>query len=723
MLASRAETVISAFAPSGVHLRLLSGLELQDFVADQTSGEDERTTPSAFEPVTLRHGAYATLPPRRLARRLAAAEKVRKKTRKRGGTPAPPAPGIGDLTLTDLTLSDKIAPDAVRVHADYLRVGNRYHATLFVYEWMPDVGFGDLQGLMNIPGRVKIVKYIDPLPQDKAVQAIAAKAAELEAAHYTASDGDVRARRQRQIAYESADAAQTQLQTGQQGMLDLSFLVHCEAGSRDDLDALVESVRTKLAAIRVSAKLAREESWQGYVSTLPFGKNYLTHRYANKPMLTYPLACLFVHGSFQLHHEDGILMGVDPYSGSTVVLDSRELPNPHMVVVGQPGGGKTVAAKAMSTRLRMRGHRVVIIDPEGNSGYGRVARSLGGQYVVFGIGSRHCFNPCDLTDNYLNLSLLASAVEDEERDPEEARRMARAQALKGKIRMLTRLVSLMLTSDDGTGGLTGGEQSLVERVWHEVYAEKGITDDPDTHSLTPPTMPDFFRRIREVPALRDASDRLYSWEHGALRDVFGSQTNVDMANKYLVLQIAGVEGSEKAAIMYALLDFLNGRLSDPTEPSDCFVDEFWSLLKYPMAAEFAEVMFRSGRARNNAMVALTQEISEFLASEQGKVIMRISASQLLLKQNKKTAEILDEFIDLSEEQKRDIITFEKGAGYLVVENNQVPLYVAISPEEDRLFNTDPKREAAFERAELEAAAGVLRGESPEGAPPTVRQTG
>jgi hypothetical protein len=46
----------------------------------------------------------------------------------------------------------------------------------------------------------------------------------------------------------------------------------------------------------------------------------------------------------------------------------------------------------------------------------------------------------------------------------------------------------------------------------------------------------------------------------------------------------------------------------------------------------------------------------------------------------------------------------------------VPLYVAISPAEDRLFNTDPKREAAFERAELEAAAGVLRGQSPEEAP-------
>src|SRR3712207_7839534 len=48
-----------------------------------------------------------------------------------------------------LTLADKISPDAVRIHPDYVRVGNRYHATLFMYDWPPDVGFGDLRGLLR----------------------------------------------------------------------------------------------------------------------------------------------------------------------------------------------------------------------------------------------------------------------------------------------------------------------------------------------------------------------------------------------------------------------------------------------------------------------------------------------------------------------------------------------------------------------------------------------
>ena len=95
VLASRAETVISAFAPSGVHLRLLSGLELQDFVADQTSGEDERTTPSVFEPVTLRHGAYATLPPKKAGPSPRRRGEGKEEDEEEGGTPAPPAPGIG----------------------------------------------------------------------------------------------------------------------------------------------------------------------------------------------------------------------------------------------------------------------------------------------------------------------------------------------------------------------------------------------------------------------------------------------------------------------------------------------------------------------------------------------------------------------------------------------------------------------------------------------------
>lgn len=700
VLSERAEIVFDSFGRFGARLRLLTDLELLAFLKGQTRGVPENTDepPLLWEPVTLEVGGYELASPQRQGKLLAAAERFRKH--------APPAMGIGDLTL-----ADRISPDAVRVHADYLRVGGTYHATLFLYEFPPDVGFGDLQGLLHVPGRVKVVKYVKPLPQEKAVGILGGKVAELEAAEYTASDGNVIATQQRAHARASAASAMDQLLSGEQRYFELSLLIHCEADSKDELHSLVETVRTRLAGLRAEALLAREEAFEGFKSCLPLGTNHLSARYASKGMLTHPLACLFVYGTYQVNHENGVLLGINPESGSLVVLDSRRLMNPHMVVLGTSGGGKTQTVKALSTRLRMCGHRVVCIDPEGNSGYGRVARALGGEYVVFGIGTPAKFNPCDLNADYLNLSLLADAGV-EEADPEAAMRRARASALDGKVLMLTRLVSLMISGENAAEGLSAGEQGLIDRLWTEAYRERGITSDPDTHHRTPPTFPDFFRHLAEAaetnPALARVREKLYPWESGALKTVFDGHTNVDLDNKYLVLQIAGVKGRAKAAIMYALLDFLNGRLSDPEEPADCFVDEFWSLLKYPMAAEFAEELWRSGRARNASMVAITQEIEEFLSSEYGRVIMRISASQIVLRQQKKTADILDDFLTLSPEQKQAITNAQGGEGYLVVEGNEVPLYVVCSEDEHRLFNTDPAREAEYAREERRRLAEARR---------------
>lgn len=700
VLSERAEIVFDAFGRFGARLRLLTDLELLAFLKGQARclPENADEPPMLWEPVTLEVGGYESASPARQEKLLAAAERFRKH--------APPAMGVGDLTL-----ADRISPDAVRVHADYLRVGQTYHATLFLYEFPPDVGFGDLQGLLHIPGRVKVVKYVTPLPQEKAVGVLGGKVAELEAAEYTASDGNVIATQQRAHARASAASAMDQLLSGEQHYFEMSLLIHCEADSKDELNSLVETVRTRLAGLRAEALLAREESFEGFKSCLPLGTNHLSARYASKGMLTHPLACLFIYGTYQVNHENGVLLGINPESGSLVVLDSRRLMNPHMVVLGTSGGGKTQTVKALSTRLRMRGHRVVCIDPEGNSGYGRVARALGGEYVVFGIGTPAKFNPCDLNADYLNLSLLASADEEEE-DPEAAMRRARASALDGKVLMLTRLVSLMISGENAAEGLSAGEQGLIDRLWGEAYREKGITGDPDTHHNEPPTFPDFFRRLGEAaednPALGRVREKLYPWESGALKTVFDGHTNVDLGNKYLVLQIAGVKGRAKAAIMYALLDFLSGRLSNPEEPADCFVDEFWSLLKYPMAAEFAEELWRSGRARNASMVAITQEMEEFLSSEYGRVIMRISASQIILRQQKKTAEILDDFLTLSAEQKQAITNAQGGEGYLVVEGNEVPLYVVCSEEEHRLFNTDPAREAEYASEEKRRLAEARR---------------
>jgi len=708
VLSGRFELIADACSAMNVRARLLSDHRFLDFLKGQTSGERDYPQVKAWDPVTLEVGGYGQLSTRDLKRALLVAEKVRGKE--------PPAVGLGDLRV-----ADKIAPEAARLYSDCVRIGDDWHATLFVMDYGPDVGFGDLRTVLNVPGRIKLIKFVRPVPQEKAIKQAGHNYAELEAARHTAANGDVISQNQRDTATRHAIHTLDELQRGAQSLFDVSVLIHCEAASRAELSALVKKVKTKLAGQRIEAKLAREEMFEGFKSSLGLGRNYLEPRYANRPLLTNPLACLFLHGTYTVNHRDGVLLGLDFYSGGHVVLDSRSLVNPHMCILGTPGAGKTVAVKAYSTRLRMRGHRVVIIDPEGDSNYGPVAAAMDGQYVPLGIGSSYRINPCDLGENYMNINIFSGAGNHlDEEELEEHRRRARAGALDGKCLMLTRLVDLMLASESRSheGGLEPGERALVDMAWHAVYRDAGITEDPSTHSRQAPTLPDFFEKIKEpgYELLAEVSQKLYSWERGSLRTVFGGPTNVNLDNKYLVLQIAGVKGPAKAAIMYGLLDFLNGKLSDKAEPSDCFVDEFWSLLKYPMAADFAEEMFRSGRARNNAMIAITQQIDEFLGSEAGRVIVKISASQLILKQNKKTAQILDEFVELSDDQKDELVQFQKGQGYLVVQDNQVPMYVVCSEAELELFNTDPAKAVEYEEQRRRALVAGARAGDHLGAP-------
>lgn len=680
-LGARYDLVADFCKDAGAEARLMHGHKLLEFVKDQTCGEKHRPAARLYSPMTLETHGYGGISERSLAKRASWAEEER--------GPEPPAVGLGEVGFND-TFADKVSPQALRVHRDYVRADGRYHATMYVKDFGPDVGLGDLRSVLNIPGRVKILKYIRPVPQHKAVKRAGAAWAELEAAARNADNGDLIVEADRDRSRQHARIILNELQTGNQRLFDVAVLVHCEADTKEELYNLTDKIQKKLEGRRIEALLAREESLKGFRSSLPFGKMELTESYARRPIITNPLACFFLHGTYAVDHTDGILLGVDYNSAGLVVLNTRRLTNPHLAIIATSGAGKTVAVKTCSTRQRFRGQRIVIVDPVGDSRYAPVCKAMNGQYVPLGVGSRFRINPCDMGRNYMNISVFTGAADHmSPEEYEETRKAALTGALDGKCLMLTRQIGLMLND------LTSAEENWVDRAWRELYEDFGITDDQDTHANTPPTMPDFYKKIQEPrfrEHLADVYERLYIWREGSLRSVFSGHTNVDLDNPYLVLQIANVQGRAKAAIMYGVLEFLNGRLSDRTEPSNCYVDEFWSLLKYEMAAEFAEEMFRSGRARNNAMIPVTQDIAEFLGSEAGQVIFKLCASRLLLKQNRKTAEILSEFVPLSENQIRQLETFHSGQAYLMVEENLVPMKIAISRKEHALFNTDPEND-------------------------------
>ena len=699
ILIERVQLLVEAYAGMEIGVRPLYGPELLSFLTDQISGEEaeEGEDLSLVDTVTLHdRPGYGKLPGRRQRELLDACEPLR--------NGSPPAIGTGFLEV-----SDRVAPSVLEIERDHVRVGNSYRSTFFVKEWPNRIQFGHLGPLLKMRGRVKIIKRLIPLDQNTAANLFGRRLAETSAAGETGDSGNVVERVRRSSTENDALQSVEEIVSERQRAYMVSLIIHCVADSPQELRELEATVSAKMRATGTKLLPCTKEQREGWESSLPCAPMKLTRRYAEKAMLTEPLADLQLFMSHQINHPGGIYLGMDYTTGAPVHLNTRQQSNPHMVIIGVPGAGKSVTVKAYATRLFLQGELVVILDPRGESKYRRVAAAMGGQYVTFGVGSRDKFNPFDIK-GYVNLQLLRGLEEDSDGSREAldaALVEAQRAALDGKIRFLIRLVSEQAQNDAGKGELTSKEEGLVDELLRETYASKGIYEDPTTHDNVPPVFPDFYRLLQKAaetnPALQDLVDRLRIWITGANRTLFDSQTNVDLSSKFLCFHIARLDGREKATTFLALQDFLTIRCSDPDEPATAIDDEGWDLLKYKKMADERLQQYRLGRAQNLRQVMATQDVSEFMGSEAGQTILRISETILALRQKREPLEKIEGIVPFSEEQKNEMPSMPDGHGHLFVADSAVPIKISISEQELRLFNTDPEQEKRYR--EEEAAEG------------------
>lgn len=699
-LERRVADVKKHYGALGLILREMGEKESLELVREEAGGSNlhgittETGAPAESEigmryglTTTLTDAAFQGLDNKAIARRISAAEEVREAE---GDEDTPPAVGMGELTV-----NDRIAPDAVRIEPDHLVVGTTYHRTLYVYDMPEEVYRGFLQPLTELKHRIKIVKFIHKMPKAKALKFIARKKAQLLAAEKTTSSGNQLDKQYKEQARKAANTAHEEVGNRKQSYHELAMLVHIEAGSKDELEDLTRTVKDELDGRFLSTRLALEEMWEGYVSCLPLGENHLVQKYCSSGMLSDALSCFATFSSVEINDSRGVLYGTDQSSDALVRYDRRRADNRHMLIWGKSGAGKTVLVKAISTRSRYRGETQILIDPEGNTRYEVVAREIGGAYVKLGKRSKNSrINPLDLTAGYPDLGLLGEDIEDDE-DPEAALAEAQAEAFSNKVESVITTLGLMSTADDNTanlGNLDYGERGKLDTLIREVYEDRGISEDPGTHGRTPPTMTEVFVKLAEYAEndteLDDLYKKLAAWHSGGLRHIFDGQTNVNLSSKYLVIRIdAATNAPEKAPLMFVLLDYLSNRLADKREPITCWIDEFWSLLKYPMAAEYLNRLWRASRAAGTSMVGITQDLDEFTASEHAPTIINQSETIVLLNQKKHFVERLNDYIDIDERTRRKVSTFNKGDALLIAGQRQLRLHVNISAHEEEIFHT------------------------------------
>ena len=182
---------------------------------------------------------------------------------------------------------------------------------------------------------------------------------------------------------------------------------------------------------------------------------------------------------------------------------------------------------------------------------------------------------------------------------------------------------------------------------------------------------------------------------------FNQQTNVNLDNKYTVLDISELSGDMLTVGMFVALDYVWDKAKeDRTKEKAIFLDELWQLIgasSNKLAAEFVLEVFKIIRGYGGSAICATQDLNDFFSLDSGKYgkgIINNAKTKVILNLEEDEAARVQDILKLSETELMNITHFERGNGLISTNSNNVTVEFRASEFETELITTD--------RAELQS---------------------
>lgn len=433
-------------------------------------------------------------------------------------------------------------------------------------------------------------------------------------------------------------------------------------------------------------------------SVMPFLKIHpQLEKKAQRNVLTSGAASTYMFTSFEMSDDTGVLLGVNRHNNSLCVVDlfnTKMHKNANLNLLGTSGAGKTFTMQLLALRMRMRGIQCFILAPIKGHEFRRACNKIGGEFIKIAAGSPHCINVMEIRHTISPEMELIDEVDYAEMDSMLAR----------KIQQLMTFFGLLVPD------MSNEEEQMLDEALIKTYEDFGITHDnasvyEDMEASPPkmkkmPILGDLHKHLQENPMTARLAAIVSRFVTGSAQS-FNQETNVNLDNKYIVLDLSELKGKLLPVGMFIALDYVWDRIkSDRTKRKAIFIDEIWQLIganSNRMAAEFCLEIFKVIRGFGGAAVSATQDLSDFFSLEDGRygrAIINNSKNKIILNLEPDEAEHVQETLKLTRTEVRAITQFERGEALISSNNNKVPVVIKASQIEKEMITTD--------RAELEA---------------------
>jgi len=566
-----------------------------------------------------------------------------------------------------LELADVIAPAALEINSNFIKLGEKVARTLFVFSYPRFLSINWFSPIINLDKVFDISIFIHPLDTSTILRQMQKKVAEVQSQIHLREEKGLVRDPMLDTAHRDLEELRDNLQQASERLFSFGLYLTVYANEVGELNKAEAEIRSMLESKLVYAKPALFQQGQGLETVFPLASDKLE---INTKLNSSPVSSLFPFVSFDLTSNKGILYGVNRHNSSLVLFDRFSLENYNSVIFAKSGSGKSYATKLEVLRSLMFGVEVIIIDPEREYEY--LAETVDGRYFNISLSSHHHINPFD----------LPQAREDE----------SPADVLRSNIVNLIGLFRIML------GGLTPEEDAILDRAITETYASRDITPDADFSKANPPILSDLELVLANMEGGDALAQRLRKYTQGTWAGFINQPTNVDINKKLVVFSVRDMEDELRPIAIYLIIHYVWNAVRTEIKKRILVVDEAWWLMKSVDGASFLFGIAKRARKYYLGITTVTQDVGDFLNSEYGKAIITNSSLQLLMKQAPSAIDLIKETFNLTEEEKFLLLESDVGEGIFFAGMKHVAIKILASYTEDQIITSDPSQLLAIKKA-------------------------
>ena len=602
----------------------------------------------------------------------------------------PEKPDLSELEAGSTTILDILSPTAIDMKSrDYIVVDGVFHAYLYItgYGYSTTVGSCWLAPLVEAGEGVNVSFSFTRQNREKILSKIA-QTTMLNRSRMR-DVGDTRQ------DYEELDSAITSglylkdvMNRQGEDFYYMHTLIEVVADDPDTLEQRVTAVEKLCISADMIARRCDYANEQGFLSALPLvALDADIERKSRRNALTTGVAAAFPFVSYEHSDRNGIFLGLNLYNKSPVFLDPYDdykYTNGNWWIGGNSGAGKSVTLQCLAGRLREQGKRVVCVIPKKGHEFRPNCEQLGGLYLRLSPSSRDCPNIMAIRrrtlDAYAGIQELAA------RDD---------SVLADKISRL--IIWYSLQKKD----LTEEDKNYLDTSLVECYDRYGITFDNasvvDENGAFKemPIIPDWYNVLLERAETKHLAVVLTRYVTGSAA-AMGRRNHISIDNKYIVLDTSGMPDDLILPGIYWAIDVANDIIMNAGgELSALIADELWSLVgagSNPLAAAYVQEMVKTIRGLGGIAITSTQGMQDLFSLEGGKYgkgILDSSRIKFVMQMEEQEARLIQQILNLSEEEVRQITRFRRGEGLLCIGYNHVPVAFHVTKKEYDAITTSP----------------------------------